>query len=282
MKNRKIEYQKFVLSLLATSIGFSSCSQYGMDENCFTMDNFAEDSDEGVNLLPFEIYIGEEYKELIHFTNAFVTHILSDEQEAIAFRDNPKVILEKHNLDDIDVDVKSPEIQIIFALADNDVLSAIQEGDVKRYLKLLVEKDLLQTEKFKRMMSLIDGTYPNTRTQEELAIPPVFICALGVLIYGAVATVYDFVVVAHYDLAIYSASENDLSNMMYDEVTDTTVVNLWKAKSKNEHMYDLSNAVNNSIAELVMDLSEILELSDEEQTKVLMLSQNVVYKIDKK
>lgn len=279
MKNKKRNYKKIMLSILTTSIAFCSCDSELHKEQDYSRENFTEDKDEGVTLLPIDIYIGNNYKEKITFIDSFVTNILSNQEEASSFNENKDIVLQKYQLDKIDIDKDSPEIQLLFALTDSEILKAIERNDVKGYMKLLNKKGLFQTEKFKRMMSLMNiSNTPTTRivNKPEPDLGPIAICFLGVAIYVGLATVAETYVMVHYKFAMYGASTREISQLMTDYVTETNVIRLWQLKGDNNHIYDITDNLHNSVVQLTTEVAETCDLTKEEQKTLFEITEGTI------
>mgnify|MGYP006955730192 CR=1 FL=1 len=56
MKNKKSNYKKMILPILATSVTLYSCDSELQEVQNLSMENFAEDAENGTVLLPIDIY----------------------------------------------------------------------------------------------------------------------------------------------------------------------------------------------------------------------------------
>jgi hypothetical protein len=296
MKNKiKQNYKKVVLSLVTTSIGVTSCNLNGdLDDNLkeeeertigFTINNFAKDEPIGTNLLPISLYVGKEYNTKIKFIDSFVNNILSNHSEALKFKENPCEVLSKYNIENMPIDKNSPEIQILFALADSEILKAIEDNDVKAYFELLKKKNLFQTDKFKKMVSIYEANEKmganskgaSSVNQEEV-ISPVAICFLGVAIYVALATVAETYVMAHHKFAMWGGTIEEVRAVANSELIDENVMKLWSLKGNIPNTYDLNDPQQNSIIETSFLISESAKLTESEREIVTKISLGTIEK----
>ena len=127
MKNKKINYKKSILPILAASTALYSCNSELQETECLSATDFTKDTENGFILLPINIYIGNNYSKDIAFIDSFVTNILSNHEEALAFNEDRDSILKKYKLDEINFDKDNPEIQLLFALTDDEILKAIEK-----------------------------------------------------------------------------------------------------------------------------------------------------------
>jgi|GEM_PF-4346113 len=270
MKNKKINYKKSILPILAASTALYSCNSELQETECLSATDFTKDTENGFILLPINIYIGNNYSKDIAFIDSFVTNILSNHEEALAFNEDRDSILKKYKLDGINFDKDNPEIQLLFALTDDEILKAIENNDVNTYIHLLQKKGFFQTEKFKRMISLITTPHPYITRADDLedSLFPVAICFLGVGIYVALATVAETYVMIHYGFAMYGATTEEISELITEQVTEKNVVKLWQLRGNDTHTYDITNNLHNAIIKLATDIANINNLTKEEQETI--------------
>lgn len=93
MKNKKINYKKSILPILAASTALYSCNSELQETECLSATDFTKDTENGFILLPINIYIGNNYSKDIAFIDSFVTNILSNHEEALAFNEDRDSIL---------------------------------------------------------------------------------------------------------------------------------------------------------------------------------------------
>ncbi len=287
MKDGRNNHKKVMLSILAASMALYSCDSEIQDTEGLSMENFADDAENGTVLLPIKLYVGDDFSKKVLFMESFVTNILSNHEEALAFNKDSDKILRKYKLDKIDLDRNSPEIQLLFALTDNEILNAIENNDVNGYMQLLQKKGLFQTEKFKRMVSLMNvPNIPMVKTRMETpdeGFAPVTICFLGLAIYVGLATVAETYVIIHNKFAMYGATSEEISQLMTEHVTDANVLKLWRLKGNEGHTYDITDRLHNTIVQLTTDIANTCDLTEEEQKTVYEVSKGTINrKKDKK
>ena len=67
-----------------------------------------------------------------------------------------------------------------------------------------------------------------------------------------------------------------------ENVADSSVVDVWKLKSKDGHTYDLTNNMHNTIMSLLYDIKEEYNLTDEEHDVLVKVTQLPVIKNNKR
>lgn len=276
-KISKVKYEKIILSVLSSSVAFSSCDQAPLDECHFSKENFSANTENGATLLPMHIYLGDDARQKIAFIESFVDNILSNEEEAIAFCNNRELILEKHHLNDISIDRNSPEIQLLFAITDKDILDAIKQNDVKLYMEVLRDKGLFQTDKFKTMTSVLSYN-TSARVDSSVEFSPVAICALVVAIYVGLATVAETYVMVHTKFAMWGIAESAIEELYMQELVESDTIKLWQLKSSDNHLYDITDNLQNSIVEMCSDLSSMANLTEEEQKYIFEITKGTIRK----
>lgn len=155
-------------------------------------------------------------------------------------------------------------------MTDDEILKAIENNDVNTYIHLLQKKGFFQTEKFKRMISLINTPHPYITRADDLedSLFPVAICFLGVGIYVALATVAETYVMIHYGFAMYGATTEEISELITEQVTEKNVIKLWQLRGNDTHTYDITNNLHNAIIKLATDIANINNLTKEEQETI--------------
>lgn len=274
MKKKKLQKHcsKVMLCLFAASVTTSCNSDYFIEKSSFNQIDFAPDNKTSIKLLPIELYVGDDYNEVLDFIDSFTRNVLSNPNEAFEFRKNPSEILKKYNLDNIPVDQNSPEIQLIFALSEPEILEAINQNDVNKMLDLLQYKGLLQTNKTKDMHEMVKQLGSLQGANSEITLTRVdadkksliAICFAGVLLYVAAATVAETVVIVHSKFAMWGLAESREETII-NKVVDKNVIKLWSiAKNNNDNIFDVSDEMNNSVISSANILGEKLQLSKDE------------------
>ncbi|MDI3479820.1 MAG: hypothetical protein PWQ14_966 [Rikenellaceae bacterium] len=186
-KNLKTHLRDVLIYLTSGSILLSSCESPYVES--FTSENFAKDENTGKELIPINIYLNKKDQSLIKFIQQFAHDVLTNPRLSVEFKENPKKVLANYNLEGLNIDTKSPEIQIILTLGDKEIQETLLKGDFTKYIKLLKEKELLQSDKVKALDKIFQTKGDITIENEEQLIPLLAICFVVALIYVAVATV---------------------------------------------------------------------------------------------
>lgn len=98
-----------------------------------------------LNSVILDLYGLEIEEEFLTYLNnlTFLTNkILLSEEEALSFSSNPQAYIEKNNLN-ILIDENSIEMKFLLALGDKDIIAAKKSGDIRNFIKLCEEKELL-------------------------------------------------------------------------------------------------------------------------------------------
>lgn len=274
MKKKKFRKHcsKAMLCLVAASIVTSCNNDYLEEKSSFDQIDFAPDNATSISLLPIELYVGEDYNDVLSFIDSFTENILSNPNEALEFRRNPSDVLKKYNLDNISVDRNSPEIQLIFALSEPEILEAINNNDVNKMLDLLQNKGLLQSDKTKNMHDMVSqleklrssSTGIATTRIDNAEKSLVAICLAGVLIYVAAATVAETIVIVHCKFAMWGLVQSAQDTQL-NAVLDKNVIKLWAIAKNNDGIsYDVSDELHNSVVMTANTLGEKLQLEKDE------------------
>ena len=222
-------------------------------------DNFAKDQDEGLQMLPVDLYLSEEVNlnGILEFTN----DVMSKPDFVQKFYENPEGILKKYGIEEFDKD--SPQIQIILAGADPDVLKAIKDNNFKAYLQILEEKNYLQSDFIQQMNRMVDNDFLKTKAYEEvrtnfvLTIPVAIAAAVVVVVAAAVSVAAWAHIAAMTDLFIRAASSDGELLLEDDALT------LYVDKSKSLDTIDINEE------EYVSEIRKIIlnaEVSNDPET----------------
>ena len=233
MKN-KSHIQKIISLLTSSSILFTSCggdnliSIFNQDEKFnFNRDKFATNT-ESIELIPLDIYLSEKDIKEITFIHKFSKDIIKNPELVSNFIANPNSILSQYNINDIEIDLNSEEIQLLIALGDKDIHKAIQAKDLKTFLFLLQKKGLLQNDIIEGMTQITTNYNKGKITtrsgddngeQFDENIWPIAICALGVGIYVVGITCFWLEVAAQAHFAV-TGFEDDMPDDMDDDMDD--------------------------------------------------------------
>lgn len=192
MKNStKQHISKIFVLLGGFSIGVESCTLDYMSP--VTQADFVEDKEEGQALLPIEIYVGDtaSIEGIVKFAN----DIILNEGLKQRFNKSPDLVLNEYGI--THWDKTSPQIQLILACGDMEIQDAMQKNDFKKYLQLLEEKELLQSDlivqlnhafKDENIMSKLSNlTRDNSVVSEEIAFVVVTVALVAAAVWVAAA-----------------------------------------------------------------------------------------------
>ena len=130
--------------LVTTMIGMVSCSNSGdydaLSREDFSENVFQKDSSQIVRF-DFSSLTQNEKEELNAFRDFSKAMVSRDFATNNMFK--TRAVTECYNIDTSDMDQSSPLVKIINAMDDPEVVSALQNNDVKKYVSLLEEKGAL-------------------------------------------------------------------------------------------------------------------------------------------
>lgn len=215
----KTHVAKVLFALGSLSTVAESCSKTAFMP--LSSSNFAADQKYGDSLLPVGVYLPEGYN--IDGIIRFAQDVVNKPGFKNSFYKNPELVLKQYGIESYDP--SSPQIQIILASADPEVMKMIEKHDFRGYLHVLEEKNYLQTETVQKFISIMDSTDPNTKSQMEaelgcvLTIPIALAIAVVVAVEVAwVAAVWAHVV-AKVDLAVQAYSIAEMSMLKENAIT---------------------------------------------------------------
>jgi hypothetical protein len=95
--------------------------------------------------IPLDIYISEEEEKFIVFIDYLINQIFNNPEEAAKFAQNPDGYIKAHGFEDVAINMDDSILQFILALADKDIISAIQNNDFATFFQLCKEKSLIKS-----------------------------------------------------------------------------------------------------------------------------------------
>ncbi len=128
---------------LATSILYTSCCPTVIDEKdmiYLSSENLIQLNDRIATPLSLNLKNGDY--EYLKFLDKLSKEIISDPSIATDFSKNPQVYLNKYQYRG-DINLDDGLLKLILALSDTDIANAIKEGDIKKFLQLCKEKNLI-------------------------------------------------------------------------------------------------------------------------------------------
>lgn len=190
-QSTKQHISKIFVLLGGISVGVESCTLDYLPP--VTQSDFAKDQDEGQALLPLEIYVGET--DAIDGIIKFANDIIFNEGLARRFNKAPELVLSEYGI--THWDKTSPQIQLILACGDQEIQEAMQKNDFKKYLQLLEEKELLQSDLIVQLnqayrndniMNMIGSmTKSNSVVSEEIGLVVVTVALVAAVVWVAAA-----------------------------------------------------------------------------------------------
>lgn len=106
--------------------------------------NFSENYDEVPSPFHLREYLSEDEMSLINSLKNLSRDIYSNTALAKEFDKKPDEVLRRYGISGIEANNWSTEIQMMRALADDDIVSAINRRDFKGYIETLNEKGILK------------------------------------------------------------------------------------------------------------------------------------------
>ena len=153
-----------------------------------------------------------------------------------------------YKIDTSDMNPCSPLVKIINAMSDQNVVSALKDNDVSRYLSLLEKKGVLNTYQITRAAQIPDEIRPGN--------PEAIF-----FVYGIVAAVAYAAVVA--DVMVIGPSMANNSEQLYNDIESGSITSL-----------DLGKISDDKESNQLIDTT-ILEAMKGESTKKVSMTQNI-------
>lgn len=291
----KKHIKNVLLYMTSASTLLASCDAgYYAEELLSSDEHFAANEKEGVELLPIDIYIDAPTKQKMANISQFASqfaHDVASQQGGIIdeMNSNPQAVLDRYGLSDFNLDRNSLEVQAILALGDPEVQASLQNGDFRRYIQVLNEKGLLQSDKVEQITKILQdpGCSIQSREADAWFVPfPVVALALAVVsaaVYAGMVLWTESYVYGANSLGDVQESETSLE-VMYaiERITNDSAMRLWiDANSRKFRYYSLANDENNKLVDVVMSSLETTDLSEREKEKILQLCSGVYKSISR-
>lgn len=207
-------------TLLAGALVMTGCSS-NEDFEVLNRDNFAEnvfekDSSQFIQF-DFNSLTEKQKTELESFRELSKSIAMSnyDSNKGLLARS----AVSGYQIDTSDMDQSSPLVKIINAMADPEVVSALQNKDVNRYLSLLEQKGALSKEQVTRAAQSVASL------QQEQACFWVYIAAAAVVAVAYAAVIADVIVIgpsmADNGVQLQEAISNgDIMSLNLNQISD--------------------------------------------------------------
>ena len=270
MKTPSERLKRIVCLLTGSSVLLSSCTSHPLlrgdhDIMTFSEKNFSEDKDESTSPFHIREFLSEEEMTIVNSLKNMSKDIYSNTALAKEFDKNPETVLRKYGISGMNINKWSTEIQMMRALADDDVISAIEKRNFKEYINLLNEKGILKDSQLRKIhktsSALSEGLRSMSHGSQE-QVNAIFFGAFAVaVIYVVVATIAAVEVVGYFHFAVkakFAGIEKEVRRGTMD-LTANAALDLFLDKT--------GNAV--SVDEWVVQvLQETENLSDNEVEEV--------------
>ena len=205
MKAPKPIIVKSVAGTVAASVLASSCSSDFNFDDCYYGPH-ADNLTCGVSFIDLnESNLSTEFLYRLNAIQQIIETVLTDKKEARMFAKNPEEYVDSKELH-FNLSLDEAERRLLLAFSDNDILNAVKERDIERFLSLCSEKGYIgiineynkpvdvrsmfkddeEYESFLKLVEDINGSYLSTR-----ALPGVTVVAVaGYLFYLGAAVLY--------------------------------------------------------------------------------------------
>lgn len=134
-------FTQAVSGVVSGSILFTSCNVYNLNDD-FLYESNKEIDDFNSNAIPISLKINPEGAEYIRFLQQLSEDIIDSPDIARSFYENPKLFLEKYGYNET-IDLNDSFLKLILALGNEDILNAVQENDIKKFLSICKDQNLL-------------------------------------------------------------------------------------------------------------------------------------------
>ena len=273
----KKHIKNVLLYMTSTSVLLASCDVgYYADELLSSDEHFAANEEEGLELLPIDIYVDAQTKLKMATVGRFAQDVASQSGSIISeMNNNPQAVLDRYGLSEFRLDRNSLEVQAIMALGDPEVQESLQNGDFRKYIQILNEKGLLQSDRVEQITKILQNPENAVMARDADAcffvLPVVMVAAfaVAVAVWAGIVT----------KSGIYGASVQNIGapsasmevNHSIDNLMNDNAMRLWIYNHKTPIAYSLSDADFNSIVDIVLSAFEHAQLSDVEKEKIVQL-----------
>ena len=231
MKSNK-HITRLVTGLTGTSIIAQSCSGFYMEDYQVVEKDLTD-----IGASAIQIKLSTKDIQYLHFLDKIGNDIITNPEIAHEFAKDPQLYIQKYGYNE-DVDIEENMLKLILALGDYEINRAVKNGDIKSFLNLLKNKNLLNNNSYNE----IQLTNDDTTTIEEalrpedsvicgLAAACVFYVAMAVVSVVAVAYTAAAAVTLAATLGVYTSvdtvSKNIHSNLFIDNYP---VLKIWHLK----------------------------------------------------
>lgn len=233
MKSNKY-LTKVVAGVVSASIVSSSCTGYILDDyQEITKDDLSDDGESAI-----QIELTNENLVYLEFLNKLGNDILKTPSIAEEFALNPKEYLKKYGYDK-DIDLDEGMLKLILALGDKEINDAINTGDIKQFIVLLKERNLLDS--YSNVRIDLSGSDVSTMseiiTQEPAVFTiPIYMVAIFISYAAAAYTAVVGVSVAAYlGVAVEVAGPTSTDESRF--LDNNPVFKIWQLKGDTEKTY---------------------------------------------
>lgn len=206
--------------------------------------------------IPVQIKISENDTEYIFFLQRLATDIVNHPEIAEEFINNPNQYIEEKGFNSKHIVVDSKLTKIILALADKNICSAIEQGNIGEYLSLLKERGLMEKISINDIDSIsksqieIQKILTRNSAITNLETQASAVAFAVAVIVGAVAVVWA-VVVEHFGVAnavgavtalawkvaaTTSGNKRRKNGALVENLMTFNTIEVWNIKSQNKEM----------------------------------------------
>lgn len=253
MKSNKY-LTKVVAGVVSASIVSSSCTGYILDDyQEITEDDLSDDGESAI-----QIELTNENLVYLEFLNKLGNDILKTPSIAEEFALNPKEYLKKYGYDK-DIDLDEGMLKLILALGDKEINDAINIGDIKQFIVLLKERNLLDS--YSNVRIDLSGSDVSTMseiiTQEPAVFTiPVYMVAIFISYAAAAYTAVIGVSVAAYlGVAVEVAGPTSTDESRF--LDNNPVFKIWQLKGDTEKTYIATDLYLEEEANMAIEAIEI-------------------------
>ena len=259
---------------LATSILYTSCCPTVIDEKdmiYLSSENLIQLNDRIATPLSLNLKNGDY--EYLKFLDKLSKEIISDPSIAADFSKNPQVYLNKYQYGG-DINLDDGLLKLILALSDTDIANAIKEGNIKEFLRLCKEKNLIENigffndeyyqeqikelakkDEFKQYLKSIDPEvttpYSGPSGPPTLPPPPGLLVTVPVLVYVVAALVASAAVAIGMAVVILEAVKGPQNSNLSASNQDDLIINAWVLKGGKNFQVTFDEQIDKYIDDII-------------------------------
>lgn len=230
---------KIICGAASTSIMITSCDPYSELDNLYNQQSvllLSENNGLGKNAVPIDLHLKKDDVEYINFLQKLTKKIIEDPKVAKEFSDNPQAYVDKLGYKK-KINIDDSLLKIILALGDEEILRAIEDNNLEKFIslcqskKLLTMPEMFSKDYYKNQINDLRQKLPqaSTKTLVEEDFSPIAIMVVVVVVgFGFLVAVSAALV---FGTKVKGINADEVLNKSVSDFADKNpVINVWTLK----------------------------------------------------